>query len=110
MALRDAVRRIPDVQMGLDDRTFCVFVISIFMQAMYILQMPELLGPSLSPFSMIQSLVGRILYNPSVPKVAKAIVPNGDKKIESTSDTRANVVSENTKVKKKKNKNKAKVQ
>ena len=113
LALRDAVRLIPNVQMGLDDRTFCVVTISFFMQTMYILQMPEFFGPSLSPFSTFQSLVGRILTTttrPSVPKVVeKAVVPNGDTKIGATTTRRANVV-ENTKVKKRKNKNKTKVQ
>jgi hypothetical protein len=112
IALRDMVRLIPDVQMGLDDRTFCVVVISFFMQIMYILQMPELLGPSLSPFSTLQSLVGRNLVTrpSSVPNVEKTIVPNGGTKIEASSNQNKNNAVENTKAKRKRNKNKAKVQ
>ena len=73
--------------------------------------MPELFGPSLSPFSTLQSLVGRILApRPSVPKVEKTIIPNGGTKVEPSNNQSESNVAENTKVKKKKNKKKAKDQ
>jgi hypothetical protein len=38
--------------LGLDDRTFAVVFVSLFMQIMGILQIPAFLGPSFSPFGM----------------------------------------------------------
>jgi hypothetical protein len=60
-ALRAAVRVIPGVQMGLDDWTFAMVFIAVFMQVMGFLQFPELLGPSFSPFVSIRNVFERIL-------------------------------------------------
>jgi hypothetical protein len=40
------------VMLGLDDRTFAMVFVSLFMQIMGILQIPAFLGPSFSPFGM----------------------------------------------------------
>ena len=112
IALRDAVHSIPGVKMGLDDRTFCVAIISIFMQVMYFLQLPELLGPSFSPFSMMQYVVRRILVlvtQPTTPRPAKAETVTASAGIK-TPNAREAVAAEDTKTKKKKNKGKKKVQ
>jgi hypothetical protein len=58
-SLRTLVRLIPGVQMGLDDQTFAVVIVSAFMQTCGILQMPELFGPSFSPFVIIQNQLKR---------------------------------------------------
>jgi hypothetical protein len=112
IALRDAVHSIPGVQMGLDDRTFCVTIISIFMQAMYILQLPELLGPSFSPFSMIQYVVGRGLVfatRPTMPRPAKVETVTASSGMAKPNAGEA-VATDDTKTKKKKSKGKKKVQ
>jgi len=41
--------------LGLDDATFATAFVSLFMQIMGILQMPEVLGPSFSPFGSLLS-------------------------------------------------------
>lgn len=111
IALRDAIHSIPGVQMGLDDRTFCVAIISIFMQVMYLLQLPELLGPSFSPFSMIQYVVRRILLfatRPTMPQPAKVETVTTSSGI-AKSNTREVVATDDTKTKKKKSKAKKKL-
>jgi hypothetical protein len=60
-ALRAAVRVIPGVQMGLDDRTFAMVFVALFMQIVGFLQFPELLGPSFSPFVSTRNVFERIL-------------------------------------------------
>jgi hypothetical protein len=78
IALRSALREIPNVQMGLDDRTFCVVCISVFMQTMGVLQMPQFLGPSFSPFSIIQNAVkGVMAAAPSSAPPSKVVTTNG---------------------------------
>ena len=40
------------IRMGLDEATFAAVLVSLFMQIMGLLQMPDFLGPSFSPFGM----------------------------------------------------------
>lgn len=40
------------VRMGLDEATFAAAFVSLFMQIMGLLQMPDFLGPSFSPFGV----------------------------------------------------------
>ena len=41
----------------MDDKTFAVMLVSLFMQVVTILQLPSFLGPSFNPFTMIGDLI-----------------------------------------------------
>lgn len=51
--LRSSIQSVPGLQLGLDDRTFAIALVSLFMQIMGICQMPHFFGPSFSPFVIL---------------------------------------------------------
>ena len=44
---------LPNIKLGLDDRLFPIVFISLFMHIMAVLQLPQFLGPSFSPFTVV---------------------------------------------------------
>ena len=95
--------------MGLDDRTFSVVAISAFMQIMYILQLPELFGPTFSPFASIQSaLLLNLQRAPETKAVQVAIARNGDSKLGLLTNSKVTCLEVKSKKKKKKGKSKVK--
>lgn len=60
-AMRHAVHTyVPQLQGGLDDRTFAIAFVSLFMQIVGILHMPIFLGPNFSPFTLMGAIVYRV--------------------------------------------------
>jgi hypothetical protein len=64
--LRSTVQSIGDgkLQMGLDDRTFAIVVVSMFLQIVGILQLPNFLGGSWSPFTAPFALIDSMVRIP----------------------------------------------
>jgi hypothetical protein len=61
--------------MGLDDETFAVVAVGAFMQICGFLQMPQLLGPSFSPFTALIALPGQLMQK--MPKAEVNLLPEG---------------------------------
>lgn len=97
--LRTAMSPVHGLFPDMDDKTFAVMLVSLFMQVITILQMPAFLGPSFNPFTMIGDLIIAPFAGSSskstsaAASLAKKAV--AEREIES---------SENDKSKKKKNK------
>lgn len=69
-------RMVPEwIMWGLDDATFGVVCVGLFMQVCGLLQMPMLLGPSFSPFNTLIALPGQIFQK--LPKAEVNLVPEG---------------------------------
>mmetsp|Transcript_3845 Transcript_3845/g.5171 ORF Transcript_3845/g.5171 Transcript_3845/m.5171 type:complete len:287 (-) Transcript_3845:165-1025(-) len=66
--LRYVIYLIPGIKGKLDDKTFATVVVSGFMHIMAILQLPEFLGPSFSPFTVMGRIISLIIPKPA-PKV-----------------------------------------
>ena len=67
------------VRMGLDEATFAAVLVSLFMQIMGLLQMPDFFGPSFSPFVLTklrswQSTASSSKLNSSRQKAQQAVV------------------------------------
>ena len=60
--LRAVINLIIPSKFGLDDKTFATVAVSLFMHVMGILQLPNFMGPSFSPFNHISKIVPD-LYN-----------------------------------------------
>lgn len=69
--------------LGLDDATFGVVAVGLFMQICGFLQMPQLLGPTFSPFNSLISLVGQWMQK--IPKAKVDRVPEGAPKPQTVS-------------------------
>ena len=67
------------VRMGLDEATFAAVLVSLFMQIMGLLQMPDFFGPSFSPFVLANlrswhSTASSSKLNSSRQKAQQAVV------------------------------------
>lgn len=88
ITLRKAVNAVPIIKMGLDDKTFAITFVGAFMQITGILQLPAFLGPSFSPFTVIQKCVGALIRK--VPKAEVDYTVNGVDKCSNTGKKRHN--------------------
>ena len=60
--LRNFVRSFANgaLMLSMDDRTFAIVFVSLFMQVMGILRLPQFLGPSFSPFDTRSNWIDRL--------------------------------------------------
>ena len=66
--LRSIIHSTPFLQGGLEDDTFAIVVVGLFMQVVGLLQLSLFLGPSFSPFNSLITLTSRLYQR--IPKVA----------------------------------------
>jgi hypothetical protein len=72
-ALRSVVHAMPFLQGGLDDETFAVVAVGVFMQVTGFLQLPQFLGPGFSPFNSLIEFPGQLFQR--LPKAEVILVP-----------------------------------
>ena len=72
---RRCVHSVGWIMMGLDDATFAAVAVGAFMQICGFLQLPQLLGPSFSPFNALIALPGQPMQK--IPKAEVNLVPVG---------------------------------
>jgi len=67
-------RMVPEwIMLGLDEATFGVVCVGLWMQICGLLQMPQILGPSFSPFNALISLPSQLMQK--MPKTEPAAYP-----------------------------------
>jgi hypothetical protein len=77
---------LPPSLFGLDDRTYMTVAVGLFMQIMGILQMPQFLGPSYSPFVQLYNLIFAPVV--SKPPPPAAVTVKKDKALQNGTDER----------------------
>jgi hypothetical protein len=104
--LRHAVNTFaPFIKLGLDDKTFPIVFVSIFMHTMALLQLPYFLGASFSPFTVVYDIID--LY--SMPKKSNknnSVAQKTLSAVKTEKTAQQNGASEGTVKKKKKSKSK----
>jgi hypothetical protein len=75
LALRNVIHSMPFRQGGLDDETFAVVAVGVFMQVTGFLQLPQFLGPGFSPFNSLIDLPVRLFQR--LPKAEVNLVLPG---------------------------------
>jgi len=71
--LRSALAPVQALLPGVDDRTFAIASVSLFMQVVGVLQLPAFLGGSFSPFVAIHNLINSPVSKHQVSGMAKEI-------------------------------------
>jgi len=63
------------IMLGLDDATFGVVAVGFWMQICGFLQMPQILGPSFTPFNALRELFSRLIQK--IPMAEVNLLPEG---------------------------------
>lgn len=85
LTLRHVIKSVDFIKMGLDDKIFATVTVSIFMHTMGILQLPNFMGPSCSPFNVTSKFLPD-LYNDSMTVKAGTTIQPKKKKSKNKKD------------------------